>query len=536
VANAGPNQNIFLPKDSVFLDGTASKDPNGSITGYLWKKLYGPAAYDISNPTAVKTIVKNLTEGDYTFKLTVTDDEGLTASDTVHVKVYPSSTLGLVANAGPDQSIVLPKDSVVLDGTASVDPDGTITEFSWSKTYGPASYVFTDSTAARTTVKNLVEGTYQFELTVKDDSGSTATDIVQVYVTKQPDIPNDCNGSYPSFNVNITDIGNLSDARLPSVAAAGTKIVFAGGTNRRDDNCSGMWCNTLPSSAIDIYDVNTHSWSTAQLSQARQGMGAVSCGNKLFFAGGANFELYFNNGIVYDNVDIYDVSTNSWTVAHLSQPRTNLTAAALGNKVLFAGGTTDGGWSGSRSVDIYDLSTNSWATAELSVPRYFINAFVDENKIYFMGGEDWENYYSTVDIYDISTNSWSTSSSPELYNAITNVRVGNTNYWIYSSGTNQVKIKNMTTGAETVGCASSFQGIFSINNEIIFPNGYSSGAGDFIGRVTTYNTVTGQWSAGLLIPNISSSAAMISINNTVYMGGGSVGNHIYTNKVYALTW
>lgn len=441
-----------------------------------------------------------------------------------------------IANAGADLTTFLPKDSVVLDGTASVDPDGTITYFHWSKTSGPASHVFIDSATAQALVKNLVEGIYQFKLTVTDDRGSTATDIVQVNVTKLPDLPNGCNGSYPSFNVSITEIGNLSDSRLPSVAGAGGKIVFAGGTNRRDDNCSGMWCNTLPSSAIDIYDVNTHIWSTAQLSQARQGIGAVSCGNKLFFAGGANFELYFNNGIVYDNVDIYDVSTNTWTVAHLSQPRTCIAAAALGNKVLFAGGTIDGGWSGSRSVDIYDLSTNSWSIGELSVPRYFITAFVDDNKIYFVGGEDWDNYYRTIDIYDISTNSWSTSTLEEPYFTIANVKVGNTNYWIYYEEANRVKIKNMTTGVETEGCASYYQKVFSINDEIVFPNSYSSGAGGFIGSVTTYNTVTGQWSAGLLNQNISSSAAIISINNTLYLGGGSFGNFIYTNKVYALDW
>ena len=38
-----------------------------------------------------------------------------------------------VANAGPDQTIILPVNSVTLDGSASTDPDGTITSYKWAK-------------------------------------------------------------------------------------------------------------------------------------------------------------------------------------------------------------------------------------------------------------------------------------------------------------------------------------------------------------------------------------------------------------------
>lgn len=44
-----------------------------------------------------------------------------------------------IAIAGPDQVITLPTDSVSLDGTASSDPDGTISEWLWKKIEGPAS-------------------------------------------------------------------------------------------------------------------------------------------------------------------------------------------------------------------------------------------------------------------------------------------------------------------------------------------------------------------------------------------------------------
>jgi len=431
-----------------------------------------------------------------------------------------------VANAGFDQSIILPEDSVVLDGSLSIDPDGTITDYYWSKIGGPEFFMILNPSFAQTQVKNLVEGTYQFELTVTDNGGSKGRAMVEIIVF--PGSITGCNGeNRPLINVTLTQIGTLSESRLPNVASAGSKIVFAGGANRYS---GGSWDIPLPTSAVDIFDVNSRTWTTAQLSEARDNIATATLGNKIFFAGGDNNYTYF------DNVDIYDVSTNIWTVAHLSEARTDIAAAAVGNKVVFAGGTNN--WMfGTRRVDIYDISTNTWATAELADAKFDINAVVDGNRIYFVGGADWDNVFRSIDIYDISNDNWSRSQLEEPYYTVTDVMVGNTNYWIYYSGTNQVKIKNMSTGTEAVGCVPyPYKEPVSINNDILFPGNYISGGGELVRKFAIYNIVTGQWSEGLFDQGVSSSAAIISVNNTVYLGGGSLGNHVYTNKVYALSW
>ena len=46
IAIAGPDQVITLPSDSVSLDGSASNDPDGTISDYLWKKISGPASFN----------------------------------------------------------------------------------------------------------------------------------------------------------------------------------------------------------------------------------------------------------------------------------------------------------------------------------------------------------------------------------------------------------------------------------------------------------------------------------------------------------
>ncbi|MFT3979378.1 MAG: PA14 domain-containing protein [Ferruginibacter sp.] len=97
------------------------------------------------------------------------------------VAASPAPNQAPVANAGADISITLPTATATLSGSGT-DTDGTISAYTWSKISGPASGTITSSTAASTTVTGLTEGVYQFQLEVKDNSGATATDQVQVTV------------------------------------------------------------------------------------------------------------------------------------------------------------------------------------------------------------------------------------------------------------------------------------------------------------------------------------------------------------------
>jgi hypothetical protein len=88
---AGPDQAIGLPIDSILLDGSASTDPDGTITSYLWKKISGPASLTINSATSAKTYVRNLAAGTYQFELEVVDDGGLTDKDTMQLVVNPET-------------------------------------------------------------------------------------------------------------------------------------------------------------------------------------------------------------------------------------------------------------------------------------------------------------------------------------------------------------------------------------------------------------------------------------------------------------
>jgi hypothetical protein len=84
-ANAGADQNITLPINTITLTGTGT-DKDGSIVSYSWSKVSGGAAVIGSLNTATTTI-SGLSEGSYLFRLTVSDNNGASASDDVMINV-----------------------------------------------------------------------------------------------------------------------------------------------------------------------------------------------------------------------------------------------------------------------------------------------------------------------------------------------------------------------------------------------------------------------------------------------------------------
>jgi hypothetical protein len=180
IANAGSDINITLPASSVNLSGSGI-DPDGTIAGYQWTKVGGPASYNIVNSTSAQTAVNSLQQGVYLFELTVTDNQGATGKDTIAVTVFAAGNLPPVVNAGMDQTITLPANSVTLNGTAT-DADGSIASVQWTKVFGPGSFTIVSAGNLQTNVLNLTQGVYSFVLTATDNTGASGYDTVVITV------------------------------------------------------------------------------------------------------------------------------------------------------------------------------------------------------------------------------------------------------------------------------------------------------------------------------------------------------------------
>ena len=90
----------------VYLDGSGSYDPDGTIVSYHWQQTGGPAV-TLSDPSAVKPTFTAPATGSadavLTLELTVTDDTAQVSTDTVLVTVTWVNDPPL-ADAGPERS------------------------------------------------------------------------------------------------------------------------------------------------------------------------------------------------------------------------------------------------------------------------------------------------------------------------------------------------------------------------------------------------------------------------------------------------
>ncbi len=94
VADAGSDNSYYWPTQRIDLDGTASHDPDGSISTFRWYKLSGIdyLPNKIEDPSSAKTYILNLNPGIHQFALTATDNKGATARDVITITVIDTLT------------------------------------------------------------------------------------------------------------------------------------------------------------------------------------------------------------------------------------------------------------------------------------------------------------------------------------------------------------------------------------------------------------------------------------------------------------
>ena len=239
IAVAGPDQLVTLPIDSVLLNGTASYDPDGNITKWQWTKIAGPVSFSINSVDSAKTVVGRLEQGIYQFELKVTDNEGAFDLDTVQITVNADGNTNLppIACTGQNQTISLPVNSVLLDGSCSTDPNNNITSYVWTKVSGPASFEIANANVIQTQATNLVEGTYLFQLKVTDTGGLFSMDTVQVIVNRQVNnlpvdiyVAGDKNSvaTYWKNGQQVTLRSESPNSAATSIAVVGTDVYVAG--------------------------------------------------------------------------------------------------------------------------------------------------------------------------------------------------------------------------------------------------------------------------------------------------------------------
>jgi hypothetical protein len=182
VADAGLEQRAG-PGATVRLDGGGSSREGGGALSYSWSQVGGPPVSLAGATTVEPTLTTPSRPALLTFALTVSGGGKASAPDFVRVRV-PPATPGPVAIAGPDQSVAAAT-PVVLDGSASYDPESQPLTYAWTQTAGtPVSLVGADSATPRFLAPDGPATTLGFSLVVSNGSEASAAATVRVAVAQ----------------------------------------------------------------------------------------------------------------------------------------------------------------------------------------------------------------------------------------------------------------------------------------------------------------------------------------------------------------
>lgn len=236
ITNRVPVARIYTPEAqreapyTFTFDGLDSADPVGNIVDYRW---------DFGDGTRVSGLTVDHTyasAGQYTVRLTVTDDDGATATDQIDVRATINGALPPRAVINRDPGAGPPPLLVVFDATASVSPESPIQSYAWDLGDG--------TTATTPTVSHTYNalGNYTISLVVNNAAGLADTALTTVSVSVYPNTNPVADfygaGAYPwtdqinwSNVVSVTDFGGVADGSTDNLAAfnAAQDAVVAGG-------------------------------------------------------------------------------------------------------------------------------------------------------------------------------------------------------------------------------------------------------------------------------------------------------------------
>ncbi len=320
------------------------------------------------------------------------------------------------------------------------------------------------------------------------------------------------------FTAAIAQVWDTVEMPVPlcfaGFATHGEKLFIVGGSNTD--------FNFDPNAASDkiyVYDSGTGGWSELPLTNPRLQLQGLAVGGKLLFAGGFG---WWNNGnpTVSDAVDVYDTLTGAWSIEHLSNPRRNVTAAAVGGKAYFAGGRTTGNQFSNR-LDIYDPATGEWTTDTIPTAQNFHGGVAGDKLLL------WEN--ASCHILNTQTGQWETINFAASRGFARSVVATPEELWFIGGLAllDTIDIYNIATGEWSFEqlAVPRYSGLACyLNGKIIIAGGYNSSA---TGIVETFDTETGEWLdlTELSAPrDVFTSGNYVApvIGNKIFFPGGSL--------------
>ena len=253
--------------------GDGSTD-DGSIVSYDWD--FGDSS---SNSSLINPSHTYNAPGSFIATLTVTDDDGLTDSDTVNITVINQPPVA-VASAGATSGTA-PLD-VTFSSAGSNDPDGTIASYSWD--FGDGG----SSTGANPTHTYTTAGNFIVTLTVTDNLGGTDSATTDPIVVDPPPFSDQhANGEiFGSGTVN----GNYTNTHNDGNPVESIRERESGGKpSKRYSYLEHTWTfNVQPGNTITLF---INAWTSSSID-----------GDEMVFAYSTNGGSFYTDILTINNI------------------------------------------------------------------------------------------------------------------------------------------------------------------------------------------------------------------------------------------
>ncbi|MER2998976.1 malectin domain-containing carbohydrate-binding protein [Pontibacter populi] len=185
----------------------------------------------------------------------------------------------------------------------------------------------------------------------------------------------------------------------------GSKVYVAGGF-------LGGWPSDPLADQLQIYNIETNTWSTGPKLPAKSGGNAlVRVGRKLYCFGGL-LEDRQTGTQAHFVLDLDNMSAGWISAAPMPDPRCHIATGHVGGKIYALGGQVghDGSYTDVNVAHVYDPFTDSWTKLkDLPYSRSHSESgtYVIDGKITLVGGRTGTNkVIPNVTIYDPKTDSW----------------------------------------------------------------------------------------------------------------------------------
>lgn len=233
------------------------------------------------------------------------------------------------------------------------------------------------------------------------------------------------------------------------------------------------------------------------------------------------------------SVEVYNVATNSWTMAApMFYPRTNFGGGIISNQIFIVGGKNGDLYK--NTAEMYNVATNTWTEipSKMKTARASFAYGVINNEMVVCGGINGQEKVTTCELYDGKT--WTVIKqlkSNQLFVGTSGVAVGTVIYGVSNSKLWAFDTASGAIHTFAAPVALPQNPAMSIHHGLVFIAGGVTASGSPSTAVYSFNPASNAFSQSDNLPISLAGAAATEMNGEFVVVGGKNANGLLTSVI-----